>query len=124
MTARLVVSLSGIGALTLDRCAELSAELAHRRVPLSLLFAPRLAGSAAAVDWVRGRQAAGDALLMHGFDHVTVPPLRRIGRRIKPPSSNWAAPAWSPTRSPRRAGWSRTAPSPRCAGWASGCAPT
>ncbi|HEU5474060.1 MAG TPA: DUF2334 domain-containing protein [Actinophytocola sp.] len=83
MTARLLVSLSGISARTLDRCAELSAELAHRRVPLSLLFAPRLAGAPAAVDWVRDRQRAGDALLLHGFDHVTVPLARRLVRRAE-----------------------------------------
>jgi hypothetical protein len=85
MTARLVVSLSGITARTLDRCAELSAELAHRSVPLSLLFAPRVAGSGAAVDWVRDRRAAGDALLLHGFDHAAEPRARgmALGRKAE-----------------------------------------
>lgn len=82
MAARLVVSLSGIGTRTLDRCAELSAQLSKRGVPLSLLFAPRVSGSA---DWVRERQAAGDALLLHGFDHAAEPRGRSVvlGRRAE-----------------------------------------
>lgn len=86
MNARLVVSLSGISARTLERCAELSDELARRRVPLSLLFAPRVAGADPAVaDWIRERRAAGDALLLHGFDHAAEPRSRgiAIGRRAE-----------------------------------------
>jgi predicted deacetylase len=84
MTARLVVSLSGISARALEACADLSAELAHRGVPLSLLFAPRAGGSGVA-EWVRQRQAAGDALLLHGFDHVAPPSARLValGRRAE-----------------------------------------
>ena len=84
MTTRLVVSLSGINARTLDRCADLSQKLARRHVPLSLLFAPRGAASAAA-DWVRERCAAGDALLLHGFDHAAEPRGRGValGRRAE-----------------------------------------
>lgn len=86
MTARLVVSLSGIGARTLHRCAELAGELDHRGVALSLLLAPRIGGaeqSSAVVEWVRQRRVRGDALLLHGFDHqvgprqVPVPPGRK-----------------------------------------------
>jgi predicted deacetylase len=72
MSARLVVSLSGIGVRTLHRCVELAGELDHRGVALSLLFAPRVAGSgqhSVVVDWVRQRRARGDALLLHGFDY-------------------------------------------------------
>lgn len=85
MTARLVVSLSGITARTLDRCAELSVELARRSVPLSLLFAPRVSGSREAVDWVRDRGSAGDALILHGFDHAAEPRARMIalGRKAE-----------------------------------------
>jgi predicted deacetylase len=86
VTARLVVSLSGINARTLDRCAELSLELARRQVPLSLLFAPKVAGSdATVVEWVRERCAAGDALLLHGFDHAAEPRGRGValGRRAE-----------------------------------------
>ncbi len=81
VTAQLLVSLSGINVRTLDRGAELSAELAARGVPLSLLLAPRVAGADQPADvlgWVGRRRAAGDALLQHGYDHATGPgPLRR-----------------------------------------------
>ncbi|MEV4311760.1 DUF2334 domain-containing protein [Actinocrispum sp. NPDC049592] len=73
MSARLVVSLSGIGIRTLHRCVELAGELDLRGVSLSLLFTPRVAGSEqhpVVVDWVRQRRARGDALLLHGFDHT------------------------------------------------------
>jgi uncharacterized protein len=83
VTARILVSLSGINAWTLDRGAELSDELAARGVPLSLLLAPRIAGAdqpAAVLDWVRARRAAGDALLQHGYDH-TAEPRSIVGRR-------------------------------------------
>jgi predicted deacetylase len=84
VTARLVVSLSGISARTLDRCTELSAELAHRRVPLSLLFAPRVAGSYDdPVEWVRHRCDSGDSLLLHGFDHAAGGRGIAIGRRAE-----------------------------------------
>lgn len=77
-----MVSLSGIGARTLDRCTDLAAELAQRRVPLSLLFAPHLAGSGEPVEWVRTH---GDALLIHGFDHAADPRSRSLalGRRAE-----------------------------------------
>lgn len=82
MAARLVVSLSGIGTRTLERCAELSGQLAQRNVPLSMLFAPRFRDAA---EWVRQRQAAGDALLMHGFDHTADPRGRALalGRKAE-----------------------------------------
>jgi uncharacterized protein len=83
VTARMLVSLSGINARTVDRGAELSDELAARGVPLSLLLAPRIAGAdqpAAVLDWVRDRRAAGDALLQHGYDHTTEP-RSIVGRR-------------------------------------------
>jgi predicted deacetylase len=86
VTARLVVSLSGISARTLDRCAELASELERRRVPLSLLYAPRVAGPDEAVaGWVRDRCALGDALLLHGFDHAAEPRGRglALGRRAE-----------------------------------------
>ena len=81
MTARLVVSLSGIDARSLDRCAEFAAELDRRRVPLSLLVAPRRLDGAVA-DWVRER---GDAVLVHGYDHAAEPRGSRVavGRRAE-----------------------------------------
>jgi hypothetical protein len=45
MSARLVVSLSGIGVRTLHRCVELAGELDHRGVALSLLFESRVQDS-------------------------------------------------------------------------------
>ncbi|WP_189227004.1 DUF2334 domain-containing protein [Saccharothrix coeruleofusca] len=68
MAARLVVSLSGIGPSTLARCVELAADLDRRSVPLSLLLAPRRAVEGEALDWVRLRLRAGDALVQHGSD--------------------------------------------------------
>lgn len=80
-----MVSLSGISARTLDQCTELSAELERRRVPLSLLFAPRVAGSEDPVEWIRHRCAEGDSLLLHGFDHAAEPRGRGValGRRAE-----------------------------------------
>ncbi len=74
-----MVSLSGIDARTLHRCAELAEHLGRRAVPLSLLVAPRLAG--AAVDWVRSRRALGDDVLLHGFDHTREPRGRSMSLR-------------------------------------------
>lgn len=84
MAARLVVSLSGISARTVDRCAELTDELSRRDVPLSLLVAPGVAEEEA-VEWVRKRQESGDALLLHGFNHAAEPLGRglAIGRKAE-----------------------------------------
>ncbi|TVT11965.1 DUF2334 domain-containing protein [Amycolatopsis bartoniae] len=80
----MLVSLSGIGPRTLHRCAELATELDRRKVPLSLLFAPQLAGTAAVTEWVRTRVRAGDGLLLHGFDHRIAPTHRaHFGRRAE-----------------------------------------
>jgi uncharacterized protein len=80
VSARLLVSLSGITARTLDHGADLTDELASRGVPLSLLLAPRVAGAdqrRPVLSWVRERLAAGDALLQHGFDQSSEPRSRR-----------------------------------------------
>ncbi|WP_130344302.1 DUF2334 domain-containing protein [Herbihabitans rhizosphaerae] len=84
MNARLVVSLSGTNARTLDRCAELAADLDQRGVPLSLLVAPR-AETEAVLDWVRERAGRGDALLLHGYDHTAEPRMRTVafGRKAE-----------------------------------------
>lgn len=84
MDARLLVSLSGIGPRTLHRCAELATELERRKVPLSLLFTPQLAGTAAVTEWVRTRTRRGDGLLLHGFDHRIAPAHRaHFGRKAE-----------------------------------------
>lgn len=83
MTARLLVSLSGINAWTLERAAALSAELTARGVPLSLLVAPRISGAdqpGTVRTWVHARARAGDAVLQHGYDH-TPPPRPSAARR-------------------------------------------
>lgn len=86
VTAQLLVSLSGITAWTLDRSAELSDELASRGVPFSMLFAPKIAGSdqpGTVLTWVRRQQAAGNALLQHGYDHAADTRTRTIRRRAE-----------------------------------------
>ncbi|WP_236790502.1 DUF2334 domain-containing protein [Amycolatopsis sp. GM8] len=84
MDARLLVSLSGIGPRTLHRCADLAAELDQRKVPLSLLFAPHLARTAAVTEWVRNRTRLGDGLLLHGYDHRIAPAHRaHFGRKAE-----------------------------------------
>lgn len=82
MPARLMVSLSGINAWSLEPAADLIAELSTRGVPLSLLVAPKIAGvdqPATVVTWVREQRAAGHALVQHGYDHQ--PDLRTRTRR-------------------------------------------
>lgn len=86
VTAQLMVSLSGINAWTLERSADLSHELASRGVPYSMLFAPKIAGGdqpAPVLDWVRGQQAAGNALLQHGYDHPADTRTRTVRRRAE-----------------------------------------
>jgi predicted deacetylase len=71
VSARLIVSLSGLGGCPLDVPARLSAELDRRGVPLSLVVTPaRLAVAPAMTEWVRSRVAGGDALLLRGFDQL------------------------------------------------------
>ncbi|TVT18507.1 DUF2334 domain-containing protein [Amycolatopsis acidiphila] len=80
----MLVSLSGIGPRTLHRCADLAAELDRRKVPLSLLFAPQLAGTPAVTEWVRTRTRLGNGLLLHGFDHRVGPAHRtHFGRKAE-----------------------------------------
>ncbi|MFR9730442.1 DUF2334 domain-containing protein [Saccharopolyspora sp. MS10] len=76
MGTSLVVSLSGLGDRALDRCAAFAAELDLRRIPLTLLVAPRPSGAAPPAPdrpcaaWARARQRGGDAVALHGFDHA------------------------------------------------------
>lgn len=81
-----MVSLSGINAWTLDRGGDLSKELASRGVPFSMLFAPRIAGAdqpAMVLNWVRQQQAAGNALVQHGYDHPADTRTRTVRRRAE-----------------------------------------
>ncbi|MFC4005512.1 DUF2334 domain-containing protein [Prauserella oleivorans] len=69
MDASLLVSLSGVEPRTLDRCADLAAELDARGVPLSMLFTPSAGdGSRRVTEWMRDRVCRGDAVLLHGYD--------------------------------------------------------
>jgi predicted deacetylase len=86
VSARLMVSLSGINAWTLDRATDLSKELSSRGVPFSILFAPKIAGAdqpGMVLNWVREQQAAGNALLQHGYDHPADTRTRTIRRRAE-----------------------------------------
>lgn len=83
MGAELIVSLSGTDYRTLGATADLRRDLAARGVPVSLFVTPRQAGGyrldrdEAAAAWLRGQRAAGDAVVLHGFDEG--PPRRRRG---------------------------------------------
>ncbi|PPK67851.1 hypothetical protein CLV40_10681 [Actinokineospora auranticolor] len=81
-----MVSLAGVDAPSLSRCAALADELDRRAVPLTLLIAPRHAGTPAEwVQWVRDRHRNGDDVLMHGFDHTPDPRslTLSLGRRAE-----------------------------------------
>jgi predicted deacetylase len=70
----LIVSVSGIRERTLDDVAEFCEKMDARSVPVSLLVAPRLKGGyrldhdPMTVEWLTGRRAAGDAILLNGYD--------------------------------------------------------
>ncbi|GAB3560690.1 putative deacetylase [Actinopolyspora lacussalsi] len=69
MSARLVVSLYGIGGEPdLARCARFAARLDRLRVGLSVLVPASLLTDSAATDWLRERVASGDALVLHGLE--------------------------------------------------------
>ncbi|WP_054816552.1 DUF2334 domain-containing protein [Nocardia arizonensis] len=76
MNAELIVSVSGIRDTTRDAAIEFAAEMDRRDVRLSLLVAPRLKGKYRLVEdpatqsWLRGRRAAGDAIVLHGYDQA------------------------------------------------------
>jgi uncharacterized protein len=96
--AHLVVSLSGLAddsPESLSRGADFTTELDERGVPLSQLFRPRAASGALRVDsplvrWMHARREAGDAVVLHGYDHTADPigswqssALARVGRRAE-----------------------------------------
>jgi len=78
----LIVSISGIKDRTIDDVADFRAELEARRVPVSLLVAPRLKGGyrldedPATVEWLQLRRTAGDVLVLHGYDEAATKKLR------------------------------------------------
>jgi uncharacterized protein len=82
VAGELIVSISGIKDRTIDDVAAFRAELEARRVPVSLLVAPRLKGGyrldedPSTVEWLRLRRTAGDAIVLHGYDEAATKKLR------------------------------------------------
>ena len=76
VTGQLIVSISQISDRTLADVESFCAELDARGAPASLLVAPRLKGGYrldrddSTVEWLTARRAAGDAVLLHGFDEA------------------------------------------------------
>jgi uncharacterized protein len=76
VAGELIVSISGIKDRTIDDVDAFRAELEARRVPVSLLVAPRLKGGyrldadQTTVEWLRQRRSAGDAVVLHGYDEA------------------------------------------------------
>jgi predicted deacetylase len=76
VAGQLILSISHVSARTLADVAGFRAELDARGVPVSFLVAPRLKGGyrldhdASTVEWLRERRAAGDAIVLHGFDEA------------------------------------------------------
>ncbi|EQD86605.1 hypothetical protein N599_08485 [Saccharopolyspora erythraea D] len=82
MSMPLVVSLSGLDHRVLDQCADFAAEMDRRRVPLSLLFAPRPGTDEQLLDWIRHRRRGRDTVELHGFGRgeTAMGVLSRLGR--------------------------------------------
>jgi predicted deacetylase len=76
VSGKLIVSVSGIGERTLADVDGFCAQLDARKVPVSLLVAPRLKGGyrlerdPRTVEWLTSRRAGGDAIVMHGYDEA------------------------------------------------------
>jgi uncharacterized protein len=74
VSGKLIVSVSGIGERTLDDVEAFCAQMDSRKVPVSLLVAPRLAGDyrldqdPRTVEWLTARREGGDAIVLHGYD--------------------------------------------------------
>lgn len=95
---RLLVSLSGLtdeNPESLARGADFTAEMAERGVPVAQLLRPRSGGGplregSPLVRWMRERLVAGDAIVLHGYDHTADPigawhssAIARVGRRAE-----------------------------------------
>lgn len=92
VAARLIVSLSGLSAdspESLRRGAAFTAELDARGVAASQLLRPRgpsgaLEPGSPLVRWMRERREAGDAIVLHGYDHAPDPTaVRKLARRAE-----------------------------------------
>jgi predicted deacetylase len=75
-SAELIVSVSGIGATTRKHVEAFAELMDERKVPLSLLVAPRLKDKYRLIDdaptvaWLRARRDRGDAIVLHGYDQA------------------------------------------------------
>src|ERR1700739_2617538 len=84
VSGKLIVSVSGICERTLDDVAEFCALMDTRAVPVSLLVAPRLKGGYRldrdphTVEWLADRRAAGDAILLNGYDQAATKKRRGV----------------------------------------------
>jgi uncharacterized protein len=82
VAGELIVSISGIKDRTIDEVDALRAELATRRVPVSLFVAPRLKGGyrldadPVTVEWLQQARNTGDAIVLHGYDEAATKKLR------------------------------------------------
>jgi predicted deacetylase len=76
MAGQLIVSVSGIGDHTLDDVDAFCVHMDQRGLPVSLLVAPRLRDGhrlerdPCTVEWLTGRRAKGDAIVLHGYDEA------------------------------------------------------
>lgn len=76
MHGQLIVSVSGISDRTLADVDAFCTQMDARAVSLSLLVAPRLKGDyrldrdPGTVEWLTGRRAGGDAIVLHGYDEA------------------------------------------------------
>lgn len=76
VTGQLIVSVSGICERTCADVAGFCAQMDARAVPVSLLVAPRLKrdyrldADLRTVEWLAGRRAGGDAIVLHGYDEA------------------------------------------------------
>lgn len=68
MTARLVVSMSGLTSRTVDSCIELSDTLDSRGVPVTWLVAPHVVDRVT-LAFIGERTLAGDRVALHGFGY-------------------------------------------------------
>lgn len=76
MSSPLFVSVSALSDATRGRAERFTAQLTERGVPASLLVAPRLKGKYRLIDdpatqsFLRDRRAAGDAIVLNGYDQA------------------------------------------------------
>ncbi|WP_019202169.1 DUF2334 domain-containing protein [Tsukamurella sp. 1534] len=76
MSSPLYVSVSSLSDATRERAEWFTEQMADRDVPVSLLVAPRLKGKYRLVDdpstqsYLRERRAAGDAIVLNGYDQA------------------------------------------------------